>query len=250
VTAGLAVSLRATLPGFTLDAAWEIGEELAVLFGRSGAGKSLSLRMIAGLARPDAGRIAAGGSVLFDADAGVDLPPQRRSVGYVPQDLALFPHMTVLENISYGGHGLPAEERRRRATGLVESFGLGSLAGRRPGEISGGQRQRVALARALLRRPAVLLLDEPFSALDAPLRRRMRGLLRRVQAEHRVPTLLVTHDRREAFELADTLVVYERGRVAGRGAPRALLDAHPGREVTELLGRRPRRPARSRLQAP
>lgn len=208
---GLAVSLRAHLAGFELNVGWEIGDELAVLFGPSGAGKSLTLRMIAGLTRPDNGRIASGGRVLLDTAAGVDLPPQERSVGFVFQDLALFPHMTVLENVRYGGHGLPPGERAERAATLVRRFGLAGLELRRPGEISGGQRQRVALARALLRRPSLLLLDEPFSALDLPRRRELGQLLREIQRSEAVPVVLVTHDPDEARSLAHRVIRYDRG---------------------------------------
>lgn len=218
---GLAVSLRARLDGFALSVDWSIGDELAVLFGPSGSGKSLTLRMIAGLARPDAGRVAAGGRALLDTAAGVDLRPQARSVGLVFQDLALFPHLSVLQNIEYGGHGLPNSERAARAGELIRRFGLDGLERRRPREISGGQRQRVALARALLRRPLLLLLDEPFSALELPLRRELGELLREVQRRERVPTVLVTHDPEEAQTLADRLIVYERGRTVGSAAASA-----------------------------
>jgi molybdate transport system ATP-binding protein len=209
---GLAVALRARLDTFDLDVDWEIGDELAVLFGPSGAGKSLTLRMIAGLARPATGRIVAGGRVLLDTAAGVDLPPQQRSVGFVFQDLALFPHMTVLENVGYGGHGIPPGERAERGATLIRRFGLAGLEQRRPGEISGGQRQRVALARALLRRPSLLLLDEPFSALHLPLRRELGLLLREIQRTEAVPVVLVTHDPDEAHALADRVILYDRGR--------------------------------------
>jgi molybdate transport system ATP-binding protein len=220
---GLAVSLRARLPGFDLDVAWEIGSELAVLFGPSGAGKSLTLRLIAGLARPDSGCVAAGEHILLDTARGTCLPPQRRSIGYVFQDLALFPHMTVLGNVLYGGHGLEREDRASRADRLITRFGLSGIQKRRPGEISGGQKQRVAFARALLRHPAVLLLDEPFSALDTPLRRDLGELLREVQRELQLPTVLVTHDEGEVAALADTVVLYDRGRVTLQGPPREML---------------------------
>lgn len=221
---GLSVALQARLPGFELDVAWEIGAELAVLFGPSGAGKSLTLRMIAGLASPDAGRVSGGGSLLFDTALGVRLPPQLRSIGYVFQDLALCPHMTVLENVLYGGHGLEREERAARAQSLIRRFGLSGLQRRRPGEISGGQKQRVAFARALLRHPSILLLDEPFSALDAPLRRDIGELLREVQRELRLPTVLVTHDAGEATALADTVILCAGGRVVRQGTPREVFD--------------------------
>lgn len=219
---GLAVSLRSRLPGFELGVTWEIGAELAVLFGPSGAGKSLTLRLIAGLALPEAGRVVAGGKLLLDTDCAVCLPPQQRSIGYVFQDLALFPHMTVLENVLYGGHGLERAERSTRARGLIDRFELTGLQLRRPGEISGGQKQRVAFARALLRRPSVLLLDEPFSALDAALRRDMGELLREVQRELRIPTVLVTHDAAEASALADTVILCRGGRVSRQGTPREI----------------------------
>lgn len=216
---GLAVALRARLPGFDLDISWEIGAQLAVLFGPSGSGKSLTLRLISGLAAPDAGRIVAGEALLLDTARRVSLPPQRRCIGYVFQDLALFPQMTVIENVLYGGHGLEPRERASRAEALVRRFGLSGLQDRRPGEISGGQRQRVAFARALLRRPSVLLLDEPFSALDAPLRRSLGELLREVQREFRLPAVLVTHDAGEAAALADTIILYAEGRVVRQGTP-------------------------------
>jgi len=220
---GLEVALRAHLPGFDLDVSWEIGAELAVLFGPSGAGKSLTLRMIAGLAQPEAGRVVARKGLLLDTSRGVCLPPQRRSIGYVFQNLALFPHMTVLENVLYGGHGLEREERATRAESLIHRFGLADLQRRRPGEISGGQQQRVAFARALLRRPSVLLLDEPFSALDAPLRRDLGELLRDVQRELLLPTVLVTHDAEEAKALADTVILYATGRIVRQGTPKEVL---------------------------
>jgi len=225
---GLSVSLRSRLPGFELDVSWEIGAQLAVLFGPSGAGKSLTLRMIAGLAQPGAGRVVAREGPLLDTSRRVCLPPQRRSVGYVFQGLALFPHMTVLENVLYGGHGLERAERNARAQSLILRFGLGALQQRRPGEISGGQQQRVAFARALLRRPSVLLLDEPFSALDAPLRRDLGALLREVQRDLGLPTVLVTHDAGEALALADTVVLYDGGRVIRQGTPHEALSVPAG----------------------
>ena len=220
---GLSVALCAHLPGFDLDVSWEIGAELAVLFGPSGSGKSLTLQLIAGLARPDAGRVAAGDHLLLDTTRAVCLPPQRRSIGYVFQGLALFPHMTVFDNVLYGGHGVERGARVARAEQLIDRFGLAGLQGRLPGEISGGQKQRVAFARALLRRPSVLLLDEPFSALDAPLRRDMGELLRDVQRELKIPTVLVTHDAAEATALADTVVLCAGGQVIRQGAPREIL---------------------------
>lgn len=232
---GLSVSLTSRMRGFTLNARWEIGCELTALLGFSGAGKSLTLRMIAGLLTPDSGRIACNDEVFFDSDSKIDKRPQERSLGYLFQNLALFPHMTVQENILYGGHGLSEEVRRQRANDLISSFGLRGLEKRRPSEISGGQQQRVAFARALLRRPRTLLLDEPFSALDAPLRRNMCMLLKDVQHEYRVPVVLVTHDRREALSICDRVIVYDGGRVTQSGAPEDLLRRPASEVVVSLL---------------
>ncbi len=174
---GLSLQLRKKVDGFALEVEWAIEEELAVLFGYSGAGKTMTLQMIAGLMKPDQGSIHLGGQVLFDSRAGINVPPQDRSIGYVFQDLALFPHMTVRGNIMYGANGLGKKERREKTREMIEIFHLEGLSEKKPAEISGGQRQRVALARALIRRPKLLLLDEPFSALDHPLRLEMHQYL-------------------------------------------------------------------------
>ncbi|NTW60935.1 MAG: ABC transporter ATP-binding protein [Nitrospirae bacterium] len=229
---GIAVEIKRVMGTFTLDVSWDAGNELAVLFGYSGSGKSLTLRAIAGLMKPDSGTITLSGTKLYDRDR--NLPPQERSVGFVFQDLALFPHMTVEENILYGGHGVEAKERRERCSRLVSRFRLSGLERRRPGDISGGQRQRVAFARALMRRPGALLLDEPFSSLDAPLRAEMRELLRDVQRELMIPVVLVTHDREEALGLADRLIIYAGGRVEQTGTPREVLTM-PKTELVEQL---------------
>lgn len=226
---------KKTFPTFSLDAAWSIGDELAVLFGYSGSGKTVTLQMLAGLLAPDAGRVEMNGEVLFDSVEGIDLVPQRRSFGYVFQDLALFPHMTVEGNILYGGQGLERGERERRAREMVGHFMLGGLERKHPSEISGGQKQRVALARALMRRPAALLLDEPFSALDNPLRVEMRSFLKRVREDYPIPVVLVTHDIAEALALADKLIVYSGGQVLQAGVPEDLLRSPAGPDVQLLL---------------
>ncbi len=176
---GLEVQLAKRFQGFDLDVYWNIGNELAVLFGYSGSGKSLTLRMIAGLVKPDSGRVALNGEVVFNSRTRQWVPPQERKLGFVFQDLALFPHMTVLKNITYSLRHLKKEERQERADEFVARFHLEGLTERLPREISGGQRQRVALARALASRPKALLLDEPFSALDLPLKIELWDLLRR-----------------------------------------------------------------------
>lgn len=232
---GIAVSIRKALGPFTLDVEWAAGDELTVLFGYSGSGKSLTLRAIAGLAMPDAGAITLQGRTLFSIREGRDLPPQRRSIGYVFQDLALFPHMTVEENILYGGHGIDARDRRVRCCDLVRQFRLCGYEQRLPGDLSGGQRQRVAFARVLMRRPGALLLDEPFSALDAPLRTEMRSLLRGLQRELGIPVVMVTHDLEEALDLADRLIIYVDGRVAQSGDPEKVLAGPVSQQVARLV---------------
>jgi molybdate transport system ATP-binding protein len=236
VSARLAVSLTWRLPGFSLDVAWEAGDGVAVLFGPSGSGKTLTLQCLAGLARPDVGRVVADGRVLFDSAAGVNLPPQERRVGYVFQGYALFPHLTVSENVGFGLRGRPRAERVRRAAEVMERLDLRPLAERMPRELSGGQRQRVALARALATDPALLLLDEPLSALDLPLRRALRDDLRAILAQWGTAAVLVTHDFTEAYRLGDRIVVYENGRVI-QSAPRSELLWQPASEaVARIMG--------------
>ncbi|HEY3069443.1 MAG TPA: ABC transporter ATP-binding protein [Gaiellaceae bacterium] len=200
---------------FTIQVALELGDEPFALVGPSGAGKTSVLRVLAGLVKPDAGSIALGETVWLDAAQDIDLPPERRSVGLVFQDYALFPHMTVAENVAYAG--------RHRATELLETFGIAHLAGERPGGISGGERQRVALARALARDPGVLLLDEPLAALDAHTRARVRGELRELLQSLALPTLLVTHDFQDAAALAPRVGVIVEGRLVQTGTPAELV---------------------------
>src|SRR5207253_3255460 len=161
------------LPGFTLDVEWSAGDGTAVLFGPSGSGKTLTLQCLAGLVRPDRGRVVVNGRTLLDTATGVDLPPQARRLGYVFQGYALFPHLSVADNLAFGLRGRPRAERQARVREVVARLGLGGLADRYPRELSGGQQQRVALGRALAPDPELVLLDEPLSALDAPLRRQL-----------------------------------------------------------------------------
>ena len=232
----LDVRLIKRLPGFSLDVEWTAGEGVAALFGPSGAGKTLTLQCLAGLLEPDAGRIVVDGRVLFDAAARVDLPPQRRQIGYVFQGYALFPHLSVAENIGFGLRDRARVEGRRRTADVIARMGLEGLEARRPHELSGGQRQRVALGRALAPDPALLLLDEPLSALDATLRQSLRDDLRRILAEWGTAAVLVTHDFTEAYRLGDRIVVYENGRVI-QTAPRAELLWQPASErVAGIVG--------------
>ncbi len=232
---GLSVKVKKILNGFSLDAEWTIGNELAVLFGYSGAGKSMTLQMIAGLMKPDEGSVFLNGRMVFDSASRIDFAPQERSFGYVFQDLALFPHMTVWENILYGAHGLHKEDRERRAGEMIERFLLTGVVRNMPHEISGGQKQRVALARALIRRPEALLLDEPFSALDAPLRIEMQDFLKKIHQEFPIPVVLVTHDLVEAVSLADKLIIYAGGKVLQTGSPNEVLNSPTSPEVELLI---------------
>lgn len=213
------IDIHVRLPGkgggFALRAQFAAAGCAVVLFGPSGSGKTLTLQAIAGLLRPDAGRIRIDGATLFDAGTGCDQPARRRGVGYVFQDYALFPHLSVRDNVAFGlqpAWGRPAREQRRRVDDLMARFGLADLAALKPEALSGGQKQRTALARALAPAPRILLLDEPFSALDPPLRVRMRAELRDVLASLNTPMIMVTHDTEDLAAVAETLVIYDRGR--------------------------------------
>src|SRR5947199_7395898 len=184
---------------------------LTVLFGPSGSGKSTTLRCLAGLDRPQRGTIRFGDEIWSDAARGIFLPPQRRRIGYLFQDYALFPHLRVAQNIGYGLSKIATPERRQRIEEITALLRLAGLEDRHPRQISGGERQRVALARALVCRPRLLLLDEPLSALDAPLREQLRRELRRWLAQLAIPAVLVTHDRSEALSLSDYVVVFHNG---------------------------------------
>jgi len=179
---------------------------VVVLFGPSGAGKTTILRCLAGLERPVSGFIRVGDAVWFDAARGLCRTPQERDVGFLFQEYALFPHLTVVENIGYGLAGLPKAARREKVDSTLERFDLAGLADRRPRQLSGGQQQRVALARVLVRTPRLLLLDEPLSALDASLRGELRGELARVLDALNIPVVLITHDAAEAADLADVVL--------------------------------------------
>lgn len=232
---GLQVSLKKTVNSFSLDIGWEIGNELVVLFGFSGAGKSMTLQMIAGLMKPDKGRVSLDDTAYYDSSTSTDLPPQTRPFGYVFQDLALFPHMTVTRNILYGAPLAPKHEKIDRAREIIYAFKLTGLEDRYPHEISGGQRQRVAFARALIRQPRILLLDEPFSALDRPLRLEMRLFLRQVKGKFNIPVILVTHDFEEATAIADKVIIYEHGKIAQIGAPKEIQNQPANGYVYQLV---------------
>jgi len=203
------VDIELVQGSFVLTAAIRIEARTAALFGPSGAGKTTILDAIAGLRTPRRGSIAIGGRVLFSSGQGVNLPPHQRHVGYVPQDVALFPHMDVRRNLLYGRHPGVSPDLDR-VVGMLE---IDRLLDRRVTDLSGGERQRVAVGRALMSGPSLLLLDEPLAAVDVPLRRRILPYLQRVRDELRIPIVYVSHDRDEVAELAEVVVLIDAGKI-------------------------------------
>ena len=235
----LNVRLRKSFAGrqsFALDVEFIAAAGFTILFGASGAGKTTVLDCIAGLQRPGAGRIAIGPSVLFDSATALNLQPNRRSVGYLMQSLALFPHMSVRRNVEYGLNGLGGAERQARVGQVLEGFRISSLAERRPAEISGGERQRAALARTLVTRPRVLLLDEPLTALDAVTKSQIVDDLRAWNREQQIPILYVTHQREEVFALGENVIAIDAGRIVARGSPHEVLRRPQSETVAQLAG--------------
>jgi molybdate transport system ATP-binding protein len=226
----LQVNVQSRLGDFVLDAAFEApAQGVTVLFGASGAGKSSVLAAVAGAKGPDAGRIAFGGEAWFDAAAGINLPMERRRIGWVFQDARLFPHLSVEANLRFGLKRAPAGPIRFDA--LVEVLGIGALLARRPRDLSGGERQRVGLGRALLSQPRLLLMDEPLAALDAPRRAEILPFVEHVKGRFGVPILYVTHSLAEALRLGDRMVVMKDGKVAAQG-PVAQIASRPDLMLT------------------
>lgn len=210
-------TLRSKGRQFTLQSSFSSEEKFVVLFGASGSGKTVTIRTIAGLLSPDHGQIVVGGRTLFDSSTRINLPARHRRIGYVLQDYALFPHLTVEKNVGFGLRRhwpLPlSQTQRAQVDEFLERFELRLLAKSFPRDLSGGQRQRVALARALICRPDLLLLDEPFSALDPLLRGKLRNGLMHIQSQFQIPVIMITHDPEDIQVFAETLVVYDTGRV-------------------------------------
>jgi molybdate transport system ATP-binding protein len=235
----LSARLELTRDEFTLDIALDVaaGETMGLL-GPNGSGKSTTLRCLAGLEAPRAGRIDISGVTVEDTARGIDLPPERRSVGFVFQDYLLFPHMTVLDNVAFGlrARGEARQAADTRARQWLDRLEIGDLAPRKPGQLSGGQAQRVALARALVIEPDLLLLDEPLAALDAGTRASVRSLLRRHLADFRGAVVLVTHDPMDAMVLADRVVVLEDGRAVQEGTPGDVARRPESAYVAQLVG--------------
>jgi molybdate transport system ATP-binding protein len=221
---------------FTLEAEFETPAGFTMLLGPSGCGKTTLLNCVAGFVRPDTGRITLGTRVLFDSSSGVDVPVPQRQLGYMFQNLALFPHMTVEQNVQYGLVKLPADQRRARMMAMLESFRIPHLVARKPSQISGGERQRVALARSLVTNPTILLLDEPLSALDAASKSKILDDLRDWNAVHGIPILYVTHSPQEAFALGEHVVILQSGRILAQGTPQDVLSKPRHETIAQIVG--------------
>lgn len=218
----LDAKIKKRLDGFELDVSIQADASGIVLWGASGAGKTLTLNCLAGFMRPDAGRILAGEDLFFDAATGVHVPPRKRRCGYIFQDQALFPHMTVQQNLRFASQVGP-QKTKLKTREWLDAFELGELADRKPAELSGGQKQRAALARAMVGQPRLLLLDEPTRGLDARLKRSFFELLQETRKRSDVLLVLVTHDLDECFEIGDYVCLLENGKVLQAGAKDAVL---------------------------
>ena len=222
--------------GFSLEAEFGALPGFTILFGASGAGKTTLLNCIAGLMAPDGGCIRLRSRLLFDSKRGINVPVRERSVAYLFQTLALFPHLTVEENVEYGIVRLPVAERTSRIAGILEAFRIANLRERKPGGISGGERQRVALARSLVTDPSLLLLDEPLTGLDTATKSRIIEDLRAWNAARGIPILYITHTPAEAFALGERVIVLDSGRILAQGTPQQVLDAPRHETVAQLAG--------------
>ena len=236
----ISLDFRKTFPNrLTIDAQLKMPlspPSVVILFGPSGSGKTTVLRCLAGLERPDDGTIQFNGEWWLDVREGVMRSPQGRALGYMSQDYALFPHCTVAGNLAFGLADVSKVERLQRIRDTLRLLHIEDLADRRPGQLSGGQQQRVALARAIVRRPRLLLLDEPLSALDAPTCARLCGELRTLLKRLAIPTMVVTHDWAEALALGDTMVVMNHGRVVQTGTPQEVFSRPLDAEVARVVG--------------
>ncbi len=233
----LKLRLKKSFKGFSLDVSFSMGEDLNVLFGPSGAGKSLILKLISGIEIPDEGFLEIGGKHVFNSSTGVNVPVRKRHVGYLFQDYAVFPHMSVSDNIAYGAAGDKAV-RGALVGELLEIMRLKGLEKRFPHELSGGQRQRVALARTLATSPRILLLDEPFSALDYQVREKLRGDLKVIHERYPITIIMVTHDLEEAFMMGSSIAVINNGAVEQFGPGEDVFYRPATRNVARFVGTR------------
>jgi molybdate transport system ATP-binding protein len=236
----LTVAVRKTFPSteceFSLAVEFSAAPGFTILFGASGSGKTTLLDCIAGLTSPDTGRISVGERIVFDASTRTDVSVAKRGVGYVLQDLALFPHLTVEQNTEYGLAHLPRLARKQRAAAMLREFRIENLRWQRPAQISGGERQRLALARSLVTDPCALLLDEPLAALDVATKAKIIDDLRSWNQAHRIPILYVTHSREEVIALGERVLVMEQGRIVAQGTPHEVLSAPLQETVAQLAG--------------
>lgn len=223
-------------PSFSMHCSFDAGSDFAVLFGCSGSGKTTALRCIAGLETPDAGTIKINDTLYFDSKKKVNLPPQKRKIGYMFQENALFPHMNVRKNIEFGLKDLRSADKTNRVNEMLDLTGIEELEFAYPDELSGGQKQKVALARALAPNPEILLLDEPFSSLDTIIKMRLRKELQIIQKRLRIPVIFITHDPVEAFTMADQMVVFDNGKVQQLDSPENIFYRPKTRSVAELVG--------------
>lgn len=221
---------------FVLDVSFETPPGITILFGPSGAGKSTLLDCLAGLIRADSGKITIGEHVLFDSATQTNIPPHKRSIAYVFQSLALFPHLTVEGNIEYGLGDAPEQDRRTRIEEILQAFRIAHLRNQKPAQISGGEKQRTALARSLVTNPRLLLLDEPLTGLDAELKAAIVEDLRAWNAAKRIPVLYVTHSREEVDALGERVIAIDNGRVVNHGAPVEVLDAPRRKRLAQAAG--------------
>jgi len=225
VSAMLEIDVSRRQGDFTLDMAFTAGAGVTALFGRSGSGKTSLVNMVAGLSRPDRGRIEVDGKVLFDTAAGIDLPPEARRLGYVFQEHRLFPHLSVRDNLCFGMNRLPMAERRIGLDHVVAVLGIGALLDRRPTGLSGGEKQRVAIGRALLASPRILLMDEPLASLDGGRKNDLLPFIAGLSRQFDIPIVYVSHSMEEVLRLADTLALIDAGRLAAIGPVEELLSS-------------------------
>jgi molybdate transport system ATP-binding protein len=232
----LEVKIKKSLPGFSLEVDFSVNQEILAILGPSGSGKTMTLQCIAGLVKPDEGYIKLNDKILLDTAADINLKPQTRRVGFVFQNYALFPHLNIRDNIAYGIRQLPKKEVEDKVTQLLEKMHITSLGHRYPRQLSAGQQQRVSLARAIAPEPEVLLLDEPFSALDSQVKERMELELMSLQNFYKGNILFVTHDLTEGYKLASKIAVYDAGRIVQCDCKSSVIESPSSRTVARLTG--------------